>query len=52
MRAEIARATVRDSGERLELLGTVEDDVADAGRVASFEKVADGDFSVEVEFAG
>ena len=51
MRAEVARAIVRDSGERLDLLGSVEDDVADAGRVASFEKLADGDFSVEVEFA-
>ena len=51
MRAEVARAVVRDSGERLDLLGEVEDDVADAGRVARFEKVADGAFSVEVEFA-
>ena len=51
MRAEVARAVVRDSGERLELLAAVEDDVADAGRVATFEKVADGGFSVEVEFA-
>ncbi|MBV9212168.1 MAG: valine--tRNA ligase, partial [Actinobacteria bacterium] len=51
MRAEVERAVVRDSGERLELLAAVEDDVADAGRVASFEKVADGAFSVEVEFA-
>ena len=51
MRAEVARAVVRDSGDRLELLGEVEDDVADAGRVARFEKVADGAFSVEVEFA-
>src|SRR5205823_1278981 len=50
-RAEVARAVVRDSGERLELLARVEDDVADAGRVATFEKVADGGFSVEVEFA-
>src|SRR5205807_5410342 len=51
MRAEVARAVVRDSDERLSLLGEVEDDVADAGRVARFEKVADGAFSVEVEFA-
>jgi len=51
MRAEVARAVVRDSDERLSLLGEVEDDVIDAGRVLELEKVADGDFSVEVEFA-
>ncbi|HEX8074489.1 MAG TPA: valine--tRNA ligase [Thermoleophilaceae bacterium] len=51
MRAEVARAVVRDSDERLGFLGAVQDDVADAGRVAEFEKVAGGEFAVEVEFA-
>jgi valyl-tRNA synthetase len=52
MRAEVARAVVRDSDERLGLLGAVEDDVVDAGRVASLEKVPGDGFAVEVEFAG
>jgi valyl-tRNA synthetase len=51
MRAEVTRAVVRDSDERLALLGAVQDDVADAGRVAAFEKVAGPEFAVEVEFA-
>jgi valyl-tRNA synthetase len=51
MRAEVARAVVRDSDERLGWLDAVADDVADAGRVAAFEKVPGGDFAVEVEFA-
>ena len=51
MRAEVARAVVRDTDERLAMLDTVQDDVADAGRVAAFEKVAGDDFAVEVEFA-
>jgi valyl-tRNA synthetase len=51
MRAEVARAVVRDSDERLDRLAEVQDDVADAGRVAAFEKVPGHDFAVEVEFA-
>jgi valyl-tRNA synthetase len=51
MRAEVARAIVRDSDERLDLLGRVEGDVAEAGRVGALEKVAGEDFAVEVEFA-
>ena len=51
MRAEVARAVVRDSDERLGLLVKVQDDVADAGRVAAFETVPASDFAVEVEFA-
>jgi valyl-tRNA synthetase len=51
MRAEVARAVVRDSDERLGLLGKVQDDVIEAGRVAELEKVAGDDFAVEVEFA-
>jgi valyl-tRNA synthetase len=51
MRAEVARAVVRDSDERLGLLGQVQDDVVEAGRVAALEKVAGDDFAVEVEFA-
>jgi valyl-tRNA synthetase len=51
MRAEVARAVVRDSDERLGLLGEVQDDVIEAGRVAELEKVAGDGFAVEVEFA-
>jgi valyl-tRNA synthetase len=51
MRAEVARAVVRDSDERLGLLDAVQDDVLDAGRVASLEKVPGEEFAVEVEFA-
>ncbi|MFL5782673.1 MAG: valine--tRNA ligase [Thermoleophilaceae bacterium] len=51
MRAEVARAVVRDSDERLGLLGEVEADVVEAGRVAALDKVAGDDFSVDVEFA-
>jgi valyl-tRNA synthetase len=51
MRAEVTRAVVRDSDERLAMLEAVQDDVADAGRVAAFEKVAGPEFAVEVEFA-
>ena len=51
MRAEVARAVVRDSDERLGLLGKVQDDVIEAGRVAELEKVAGDEFAVEVEFA-
>ena len=52
MRAEIARAVVRDSDERLGLLDRVQDDVRDAGRVSELEKIASDGFAVEVEFAG
>ena len=51
MRAEVARAVVRDSDERLDLLGRVEADVAEAGRVAALEKIAGDGFAVDVEFA-
>jgi valyl-tRNA synthetase len=51
MRAEVARAVVRDSDERLGLLDAVQDDVVDAGRVTALEKVAGDGFAVEVEFA-
>jgi valyl-tRNA synthetase len=51
MRAEVARAVVHDSDERLGLLGAVEGDVLEAGRVAALEKVAGDGFSVDVEFA-
>jgi valyl-tRNA synthetase len=51
MRAEVARAVVRDSDERLGLLGEVEHDVVEAGRVAELRKVSGDDFAVEVEFA-
>jgi valyl-tRNA synthetase len=52
MRAEIARAIVRDSDERLGLLDRVQDDVRDAGRVSELEKIVGDGFAVEVEFAG
>jgi hypothetical protein len=51
MRAEVTRAVVRDSDERLGLLGAVERDVVEAGRVAALEKVAGAEFGVDVEFA-
>ena len=51
MTLSVSRAVVRDSDERLGLLGRVEDDVVEAGRVAELEKVAGDDFAVEVEFA-
>jgi valyl-tRNA synthetase len=51
MRAEVARAVVRDSDERLGLLDRVQDDVREAGRVAELERVASDEFAVEVEFA-
>ncbi|MEA2350974.1 MAG: valyl-tRNA synthetase [Thermoleophilaceae bacterium] len=51
MRAEVSRAVVRDSDERLGLLGEVQDDVVDAGCVVELEKVAGDGFAVEVEFA-
>jgi hypothetical protein len=52
MRAEVARAVVRDTDERLGLLERVQDDVVEAGRVAELRTVAGDDFAVEVEFAG
>jgi valyl-tRNA synthetase len=51
MRAEVSRAVVRDSDERLDLLGRVEADVAEAGRVSALEKVPGEGFTVDVEFA-
>jgi hypothetical protein len=47
MRAEISLAVVRDTAERLELLGTVLADVVEAGNVAELRTEVTETFSVE-----
>ncbi|MFN2608053.1 MAG: class I tRNA ligase family protein, partial [Acidimicrobiales bacterium] len=49
MRADVARAVVRDTPDRLAALGRAADDVAEAGRVADLATEAAGAFSVTVE---
>jgi valyl-tRNA synthetase len=51
MRAEVARAVVRDSAERLAALAGAAHDVRDAGRIAELVTEESETFSVEVELA-
>jgi valyl-tRNA synthetase len=51
MRAEVARAAVRDSGERLRALEAALDDVRQAGRVHDVDLHEADEFSVDVELA-
>ncbi|HTJ75452.1 MAG TPA: hypothetical protein VL337_08810, partial [Acidimicrobiales bacterium] len=51
MRAEVARAVVRDSAERLAALAGAAHDVRDAGRIAELVSEESETFSVEVELA-
>jgi valyl-tRNA synthetase len=51
MRAEVARAVVRDTPARLAALAATAADVRDAGRVAELVTEEAGSFSVEVELA-
>jgi valyl-tRNA synthetase len=51
MRAEVARAVVRDTSERLYALQAALDDVRQAGRVHDVDVVEADEFSVDVELA-
>jgi valyl-tRNA synthetase len=51
MRAEVARAVVRDTPERLALLAAVVDDLRDAGRIAELVTEEADALSVDVELA-
>jgi hypothetical protein len=51
MRAEVARAAVRDATERLGALQAALDDVRQAGRVHHVDMLEAEEFSVDVELA-
>jgi valyl-tRNA synthetase len=50
-RAEVDRAVVRDTAERLQALEAAVDDVRQAGRVREVERLEADEFSVDVELA-
>jgi valyl-tRNA synthetase len=50
MRAEIARATVTDTDERLAALALIEGDIREAGKIAELVTAA-GEFAVSAELA-
>jgi hypothetical protein len=51
LRAEVERAVVRDTAERLAVLGGVERDVREAGNIAAMETTESAEFSVETVLA-
>ena len=51
MRTEVARATVRDTADRLAALDAARDDVAAAGRIALLETEPGAPFAVDVQLA-
>ena len=52
LRAEVARATVRDTAERLAALQAAEADIKEAGHIADLVTEEADEFSVDVELGG
>ena len=51
LRADVTKATVRDTSERLAALRAAEDDVKEAGHIAELVTEESAEFGVDVELA-